>query len=255
MRAPLAVIAALSIVISPAIAATQRGQGGVSEEGIVVRGGEAQASWPKLVTVRVGENGCYDSDGGLPEADEEGRRLKIHDCNGTDAQAFLLEYGVLYVGYGKAAQVVPDIKPDWIGCLERTLSSKIRSYRFATCSGMEHPVGVEANLYDPNNAILRSHTPEKEDVLTEGRPLLVAPITEKNPARIAWEFLPKRQLVRAIGTNLCITPPPGDSTSDAPLVLDSCDKPMVGEAGRPGPNDGRARISLRERSAQGGQYW
>ncbi len=255
MRAPLAVIAALSIVIAPATAAAQAGQGGASEQELVVVGEEAQASWRAMMTLRVGEDGCYDTDGGLPEAQEDGRRLKVWGCNGTSAQSFLLENGVLYAGYDKTAQVVPDIKPDWTGCHERTLRSQVRFYRFSTCTGTAHATGVEANLYDPANAILRSHTPAGEDVLTEGRPLLVAPITDKSPARAVWEFLPKRQLIRAIGANLCITPPPGDSTLGAPLVLDNCDNPMVGEAGRPGDNDGRARISFRARSAQGGQFW
>jgi hypothetical protein len=255
MHAPLSAIAALTLFITPASAAAPVDQADAPSDGLVVVGGETRASWRTMTSVRVGQDGCYDTDGGLPDASEEGRRLKVWECDGSAAQSFLLENGVLYVGYDKTVQVVPDIKPDWSGCLERTLRSQIRFYRIATCSGTPHATGVEANLYDPANAILRSHTPTKEDVLTEGRPLLVAPITDKGPARIAWEFLPRRQLIRAIGTNLCITPPPGDVSPGAPLFLDSCDKPMVNEAGRAGDNDGRARITFRARSAQGSQYW
>ena len=93
------------------------------------------------------------------------------------------------------------------------------------------------------------------DAVVAGRPLLVAPVTAERPAKAMWEYVPGKRVLRASGTNLCITPPLGDMTDGAPLSLDDCDTPMMNLAGAAGPTDGRATISLETRTPKGRVYY
>jgi hypothetical protein len=226
-----------------------------TEEETIVPGVRIETSLPRISSIVAGGKLCYDTDGGLPDAAEEGRRLKLWACDGSPGQAFFLENGVLYVGYDKTAQVTADIKPEWVGCLPRTLSSKLRTYSLAACTADDDKTGLDANFYDPQHAVLNGFGPRGSDALAAGRPLLVAPVTAANPAREMWEFVPGKKLLRAAGTNLCITPPWADMTEGAPLGLDDCDTPMMDVAGAVGPSDGRANVRFEQRTPKGRTYY
>jgi hypothetical protein len=224
-----------------------------TEDDIRVPGVRIETSIPRISSIIAGGKLCYDSDGGVPNADQVGERLKLSSCYGMEGQAFLLENGVLYVGYDKRAQVVVDSKPEWIGCLPRTLSSKLRSYVLAACTAEDGKTGLDANFYDPQHAVLNGYGPP--DALVAGRPLLVAPVTAERPAREMWEYVPGKKILRASGTNLCITPPLGDMTERAPLSLDDCDTPMMDVGGAAGLTDGRATVSFEQRTPKGREWY
>lgn len=224
-----------------------------TEDDMVVPGVRIETSLPRITSIVAGGKLCYDADGGLPDAAEVGERLKLSTCYGIEGQAFLLENGVLYVGYDKRAQVVVDSKPDWIGCLPRTLSSKLRNYVLAACTAEDGKTGLDANFYDPQRAVLNGYGPP--DAVVAGRPLLVAPVTAERPARQMWEYVPGKKVLRASGTTLCITPPLGDMTERAPLSLDDCDAPMMDLSGAAGPTDGRATVSFEQRTPKGREYY
>lgn len=226
-----------------------------TQEDTIVPGVRIETSLPRINSIVAGGKLCFDTDGGLPDAAEEGRRLKLWACDSSQGQAFLLENGVLYVGYDKAVQVVADIKPEWIGCLPRTLSSKLRTYFLAACTAEDEKSGLEANFYDPQHAILNGFGPRGSDALVAGRPLLVAPVTAAAPAREMWEYVPGKKVLRASGTNLCITPPLSDMTEGAPLSLDDCDTPMMDATGVAGPTDGRAAVRFEKRTPKGKEYY
>lgn len=226
-----------------------------TEEDTIVPGVRVETSSPRISSIVAGGKLCYDADGGLPDQAEEGRRLKLWSCDGSSGQAFLLDAGVLYVGYDKTVQVTADIKPEWVGCLPRTLSSKLRNYILAACTAEDEKTGLDANFYDPQHAVLNGFGPRNSDALAAGRPLLVAPVTAERPAQAMWEYVPETKLLRATGTNLCITPPLADMTEGAPLGLDDCDTPMMQTAGAAGPTDGRAAIRFQQRTPKGKEYY
>lgn len=250
--APRAIAAALLLLTFAGEASARSAITG-AEEDTVVPGVRIESSLPGITSIIAGGKFCYDADGGLPREDQEGQRLKIATCYGSEDQAFRLENGVLYVGYGKAAQVVVDTKPEWIGCLPRTLSSQLRDYVLAACTAEDGKIGLEANFYDPQRAVLNGYG--APDAIVAGRPLLVAPITATRPAQAMWEYVPGKKVFRASGTNLCITPPYGDMTERAPLSLDDCDTPMMDLAGAAGPTDGRAAVKLEQRTPKGRAYY
>jgi hypothetical protein len=219
---------------------------------LVIIGEKIERSLPRTVSV-VNHDLCFDLDA-TPAPDGAGRLLKLNNCYEKSEQAFTLDQGVLYVGYERDMQIVPDIRSDWKGCMERWLTSKLRSYRLAVCND-DGPVGLFANFYDPNRAVLHSNTPVSGDVLSAGRPLLGASITDAHPPRAIWSYVSDKHAFRLDGTNLCITPPYGDLTINVPLSLDDCDKPMMSLAGEAGPTDGRARVHLEQRAPQGKQYY
>ncbi len=245
---------ALLFATSPAfaLAAAKTEKPAVESKDVMVIGEKIERTLPRTVSI-VNHDLCFDLDA-TPAPDGAGRLLKLNNCWGAEEQAFTLDQGVLYVGYNRDLQIVPDIRSDWKGCMERWLDSKLRSYRLAVCND-DGPIGLSANFYDPNHAVLHSNTPASGDVISAGRPLLAAPITEENPARAVWTYVSDKRTFRLDDTNLCITPPYGDLTIGVPLSLDDCDKPMMSIAGETGPTDGRAEIRLETRAPQGKQYW
>lgn len=226
-----------------------------TEEDTVVPGVRIETSLPGISSIIARGKLCYDADGGLPNETQEGERLKLSTCYGLEGQAFLLENGVLYVGYDKRAQVVADIKPEWVGCRPRMLSTKLRNYVLSACTSEDDTSRLEANFYDPQRAILNGWGPRNSDALAAGMPLLVAPITAERPAKAMWEYVPGKKVLRATGANLCITPPLGDVAERAPLSLDDCDTPMMDVAGAPGPTDGRAIVGFEQRTPKGREYY
>jgi hypothetical protein len=245
--------AAAAVLICFAAEASARSVNSGAEQDINVPGVRIESSVPRINSIIAGGKMCFDSDGGLPNVEQDGQRLKLAICDGFEGQAFQLENGVLYVGYNKRAQVVVDTKPEWIGCLPRTLSSKLRNYVLAACTAEDGKIGLEGNFYDPQRAVLNGYG--GPDAAVAGRPLLVAPITAERPAQALWEYVPGKKVLRVSGTNLCITPPLGDRTEGAPLSLDDCDAPMMDVGGAAGPTDGRATISFAPRTAKGREYY
>jgi hypothetical protein len=256
MHSHRAALSALTLLLaaSPAWSATKANTQPVeaAQGDLVVLGEKGERTLPRTVSI-VNNGLCFDLDA-TPAPDGAGRLLKLNNCYEKSEQAFTLDQGVLYVGYDRDMQIVPDIRSDWKGCMERWLTSKLRSYRLAVCND-DGPVGLSANFYDPNRALLHNNTPASGEAIGAGRPLLGAEITDKNPARALWSYSVEKRTFRLDGTNLCITPPFGDRTIDAPLSLDDCDRPMMSIDGTAGPTDGRAAANVEARTPTGKAYW
>jgi len=172
--------------------------------------------------IRTGVGLCWQAQGAPHESNAEPESAFILAlCDGRDAQRVRLQDGVLIVGESAAHAVRPLAAPAR-GCRTRAVETATRAYEFRLCAG-EGALVVEDVA--PGRTRLTAFAEAGAPAYVRGAPLVVdvASVDEVDGPR--FEYVRRGKLMRLVGTDLCVAPPAGDVSDQAPLFLDSCATP------------------------------
>jgi hypothetical protein len=159
-----------------------------------------------------------------------GRPLVLTSCTVGAAPISLVD-GVLYIGEGRTHQIVPIAAPV-SGCRLVDVLSQVRRTLIGVCQRADaDPSLFEEDLAAPGWGRITGQSNAPGPAFSAGVVLMATPIAPDGPAIPAWSFAPATGQIGLLGSDLCMTPPPGDVSLGAPVMLRPCDQGVKGAQG------------------------